>query len=291
MELRLNDDDLLPQHRELPVSEVEYKHLAPDAKMAVVMAGPGKSVFWRGDAYNAILVPRSMQCEPNGVSGWSAHWHNNGGFCLKWGGPIGFGECDIVLNKDGTVYVGDEYSGPEFVAVMLWKLIRDAKWECLPDRPAQKRYGSYFVEQAIEERRPGHEVLDWREERDCGLICVRARRKSDGAMVGFTFRTERDEFVYENTVREASWTEWPPVRTAKGEGAKMLEDLGADPMLIFQPKPKAGDKVEVTLRSGKKWQLEVHDLDGKPSVFPKGDAVGPLPLDDRIIDTYIIIKD
>ena len=62
MELDLNRDDLLPEHKDIACSATGFKHFQPIAQAAITLVG--EAMFRSRDSYNKIYPPKKKrECE------------------------------------------------------------------------------------------------------------------------------------------------------------------------------------------------------------------------------------
>ena len=74
MELKLSDEDLLPEHKMLAPSKTRFAHFRAGAQVAIIGAGMGLYVH-RGN-HNAIYPPKSdAKEEPRKAAGGSKGSH------------------------------------------------------------------------------------------------------------------------------------------------------------------------------------------------------------------------
>lgn len=57
MELKLADEDLLPEHKGTNASATRFKHFKPEVRRAIRAVGRALYVGPRGDTHNAIYPP------------------------------------------------------------------------------------------------------------------------------------------------------------------------------------------------------------------------------------------
>ena len=58
------------------------------------------------------------------IDTWAEHDNNKGGIAISWStDDIGFGEINIIKDKDDSIRIESEYMGKEFVKAVLDKLV------------------------------------------------------------------------------------------------------------------------------------------------------------------------